>query len=208
MNAASKPTSTKDDGFNTLERDIAETDHENRHHVTKKLEEVLRRNKVIVERWGADYDIHGLCEDIEREIALYTVARCQGAGIDPDWWNRLFQQFYLHKALAIRDNLDPQSYIRNPTLLDRVLSGEVSPRDLVQASPQELFPERWEETNAEKLRLAEAGSTVFNRGTTSLYTCGRCKKKECSYTQAQTRSSDEAMTIFITCINCGNRWKE
>ena len=38
--------------------------------------------------------------------------------------------------------------------------------------------------------------------------CGRCKKKECSFYQLQTRSADEPMTTFVTCLNCGNRWKQ
>ena len=30
---------------------------------------------------------------------------------------------------------------------------------------------------------------------------------KCTYYQLQTRSADEPMTTFVTCINCGNRWK-
>ena len=42
---------------------------------------------------------------------------------------------------------------------------------------------------------------------TDAYTCGRCFKKECTYYQLQTRSADEPMTTFVTCLNCGKRWK-
>ena len=42
---------------------------------------------------------------------------------------------------------------------------------------------------------------------TDNYTCRKCKSKECSYYQLQTRSADEPMTTFVTCIKCGNRWK-
>ena len=42
---------------------------------------------------------------------------------------------------------------------------------------------------------------------TDLFTCSRCKKSECTYYQIQTRSADEPMTCFVTCLNCGKRWK-
>lgn len=42
------------------------------------------------------------------------------------------------------------------------------------------------------------------------FTCPKCRKKRASYYQLQTRSGDEAMTTFLTCLNseCRNRWKE
>ena len=33
-------------------------------------------------------------------------------------------------------------------------------------------------------------------------------KKGNTYYQLQTRSVDEPMTTFITCLNCGFKWKE
>jgi transcription elongation factor S-II len=35
----------------------------------------------------------------------------------------------------------------------------------------------------------------------------RCKQNNCAYTEAQTRSADEPMTLFVLCKNCGYRWK-
>ncbi len=40
-----------------------------------------------------------------------------------------------------------------------------------------------------------------------LFKCGKCGQKRCTYTQLQTRSSDEPMTTFVFCMDCGNRWK-
>ena len=38
-----------------------------------------------------------------------------------------------------------------------------------------------------------------------MFSCGKCKSKECTYTQLQTRSADEPMTTFVYCMACGNR---
>ena len=39
------------------------------------------------------------------------------------------------------------------------------------------------------------------------FTCPKCHQKKCTFYQLQTRSADEPMTTFVTCINCGKRWK-
>ena len=38
-------------------------------------------------------------------------------------------------------------------------------------------------------------------------TCFKCKSDNVYSESRQTRSADEAMTIFYTCLNCGNKWK-
>jgi transcription elongation factor S-II len=43
--------------------------------------------------------------------------------------------------------------------------------------------------------------------TDGFYTCKKCGSKHTTYFQMQTRGADEPMTNFITCINCGNKWK-
>lgn len=40
----------------------------------------------------------------------------------------------------------------------------------------------------------------------TLYTCGKCRKKQTRYVEKQTRSSDEPATQFIECI-CGHQWR-
>merc|ERR1712139_642147 len=42
---------------------------------------------------------------------------------------------------------------------------------------------------------------------TGMFTCGKCKGVKTTYFQMQTRSSDEPMTTFVTCLSCNNRWK-
>jgi DNA-directed RNA polymerase subunit M/transcription elongation factor TFIIS len=42
---------------------------------------------------------------------------------------------------------------------------------------------------------------------TDTFQCRKCKSKKCTYYQLQTRSADEPMTTFVTCLNCGQRWR-
>uniref|UniRef100_A0A8C6SU01 Transcription elongation factor A (SII), 3 n=1 Tax=Neogobius melanostomus TaxID=47308 RepID=A0A8C6SU01_9GOBI len=42
---------------------------------------------------------------------------------------------------------------------------------------------------------------------TDMLQCSKCRKKNCTYNQVQTRSADEPMTTFVLCNECGNRWK-
>ena len=60
----------------------------------------------------------------------------------------------------------------------------------------------------EKYQSEIANMAQGNKATSNLFLCTKCNKKETSYFEMQTRSSDEPMTTFITCVNCGNQWKQ
>ena len=40
-----------------------------------------------------------------------------------------------------------------------------------------------------------------------LLQCGKCKSRKIDQVEVQTRSGDEAATLFCLCTACGNRWK-
>lgn len=42
---------------------------------------------------------------------------------------------------------------------------------------------------------------------TKQFRCGRCGKNDTAFHQMQTRSADEPMTTFVTCLNCDHRWR-
>jgi DNA-directed RNA polymerase subunit M/transcription elongation factor TFIIS len=44
--------------------------------------------------------------------------------------------------------------------------------------------------------------------TSDQYTCLRCKTSKTEYYELQTRSADEPMTLFLTCVNCKNKWTQ
>lgn len=97
----------------------------------------------------------------------------------------------------------------NPTLRKRVLSGEIAPKDFVVMSHDDLKSDtrRKEDERLQKENMNEAMVAQVEKSISKEFECGKCKKKMVSYSQAQTRSADEPMTVFCECTNCGNRWK-
>uniref|UniRef100_A0A8D0BC80 Transcription elongation factor A3 n=1 Tax=Salvator merianae TaxID=96440 RepID=A0A8D0BC80_SALMN len=98
---------------------------------------------------------------------------------------------------------------KNPGLRQNVLSGGIPPGLIAKMTAEEMASDELKELrNAmtqEAIRehqMAKTGGT-----TTDLFQCGKCKKKNCTYNQVQTRSADEPMTTFVLCNECGNRWK-
>ncbi|TRY84033.1 hypothetical protein DNTS_013569 [Danionella cerebrum] len=98
---------------------------------------------------------------------------------------------------------------KNPDLRRNVLCGNISAERIASMTAEEMAsPELKEIRKAltkESIRehqLSKVGGTE-----TDMFICGKCKGKNCTYTQVQTRSADEPMTTFVLCNECGNRWK-
>ena len=91
----------------------------------------------------------------------------------------------------------------------RLFTGEWSPEEFGKMSPEEMYPElkqREKEDTEEEDRLTQYFLDK-KMAVKSFYTCGKCKSDKVEHTQRQTRSSDEPMTVFCNCLNCGKRWK-
>lgn len=43
-------------------------------------------------------------------------------------------------------------------------------------------------------------------GVKGVFTCEKCKNREVFYHEQQTRTCDEGMTIFLTCMKCHHKW--
>ncbi|KAL8050027.1 hypothetical protein ABFX02_06G056700 [Erythranthe guttata] len=102
--------------------------------------------------------------------------------------------------------------IKDPNNRDfrrKVLLGDIEPRDILELTPEEMASDERQVEN-EKLKqkaLFNSERAAAPKASTDQFTCGRCKKKETTYYQMQTRSADEPMTTYVTCVNCGNHWK-
>ncbi|XVF29731.1 hypothetical protein REPUB_Repub15cG0147200 [Reevesia pubescens] len=97
----------------------------------------------------------------------------------------------------------------NPDLRRKVLLGEVKPERLITMTPEEMASEQRQRENKEikEKALFDCERGVAPKATTDQFKCGRCGQRKTTYYQMQTRSADEPMTTYVTCVNCSNRWK-
>nr|XP_012776987.2 serine/arginine repetitive matrix protein 1 isoform X2 [Maylandia zebra] len=137
-------------------------------------------------------------------------ANCEGMAAEIE--DHIYQEIkatdmkYKNRVRSRISNLkDP----KNPGLRKNVLAGSIELRRIATMSAEEMASDELKQLRnvltQEAIRehqMAKTGGT-----TTDLLQCGKCKKKNCTYNQVQTRSADEPMTTFVLCNECGNRWK-
>ncbi|KAI4331642.1 hypothetical protein MLD38_029810 [Melastoma candidum] len=97
----------------------------------------------------------------------------------------------------------------NPDFRRKVLLGQVKPDKLITMTPDEMASDQRQRENNQ---IKEKALFDCQRGgppkaTTDQFKCGRCGQRKTTYYQLQTRSADEPMTTFVTCVNCNNHWK-
>lgn len=161
------------------------------------------------------------CAQFLRESTSYQKAVRLGFEIEREICNLhsfpLHRKEYMNKARQMMLNLKDNEHIRR-----QVVNGTLEPHQLVRLSTEELANEEqnelrakaranhvdagmtdWRDVNSEKLQDL-VGGNVEKEG---LFQCYRCKSFHTTYTTAQTRSGDEAETIFIRCFDCGARKK-
>ncbi|KAL1813896.1 hypothetical protein ACET3Z_023961 [Daucus carota] len=98
---------------------------------------------------------------------------------------------------------------QNPDFRRKILLGHVKPDQVLLMTPEEMASDERQRQNKEikDKALFDCERGGARQASTDQFKCGRCKKNECTYYQMQTRSADEPMTTYVTCVNCDNRWK-
>ncbi|WIA10844.1 hypothetical protein OEZ85_011010 [Tetradesmus obliquus] len=147
-----------------------------------------------------------LAHNLELAIFNHSIAHATLKGIPRQWQSSAFCACYSTKARSMLYNLRLPS---NPRLRQQVMDGTISVRQLVKLSPQDMYPERWVSVLYDVARMANrrmAPQPGFGMGE-GAFVCSRCKSKRTTYFQLQTRSADEPMTTFVTCLDCSKRWK-
>ena len=144
---------------------------------------------------------------LERALLEHVATSAKKHYIPRNWKAVPFQELYKTQLRSLLWNIHPRSLVKNPRLLERCLAGEFPLAHIPSMSAYDMFPERWQEL-ADKQLIREQKILEGNKSqATDEYKCNRCHKRQCTYYEMQTRSADEPTTIFITCLNCGKRWK-
>lgn len=144
--------------------------------------------------------LNELVKDIENELYQIYVLKKNS------------QREYNMQLKAIKFNLGDQ---KNPHFNEKVYYNEISPKELVVMNSQDMASEEKKNEREKCLKESllacqsdwEVKNILLKRGRRGEFQCFKCKGYETVYNQLQTRSSDEPMTTFVTCLKCQNRWK-
>jgi transcription elongation factor S-II len=142
-----------------------------------------------------------LSRNIEIGIFNYCHKEAIQLKIVKKWDNPYFVQLYLDRLKSVFENL------KSNKLSTQLVEKHIQPEVFAFMNHQEMDPDNWKEHIEMKMKRDKSLYETRMVAATDTFTCRKCKSNECTYYQMQTRSADEPMTTFVTCINCGNRWK-
>jgi transcription elongation factor S-II len=145
--------------------------------------------------------------DMEIGIFNWTIQYSNDNKIIKNWKNPRFYKVYVEKARSILTNIEKESYVKNTRLIERLKEQEFQPHDIPFLRPENSYPEIWKDTIDAYMKKYENAYERKDIVVSSLFRCGKCRKKQCTYYSMQTRSADEGETVFVKCLNCGNAWK-
>ncbi len=166
------------------------------------------RDKVI-SNFTELFESEELAKDFEIALLRSISEIANKELIDKDWSNKIFWNLYRNKAVSLYENLrGTESYVQNKgDWLQKLKTKELDCQTFVDMSAMDICPQRWKSV-IEKIIESEKKLYSKNDVASIIIWCSSCKKKsKCSYYQMQTRSADEPMTTFVTCLECDKKWK-
>ena len=164
--------------------------------------DLLRKNVCNMFKEKFMIDNENTCRNIEISIFNYTLREATTKKIVKKWENKYFVQLYINRLKSLTSNMES-----NPSLLKSIKNKEINKRSLETLSHREMNPGIWKELIEAKVKRDKNMTSDNMMAATDQFKCYKCKKRKCTYYEMQTRSADEPMTTFVTCLSCGNRWK-
>lgn len=149
-----------------------------------------------------------LSRNIEKSIYNSIISESKKKHIQRSWKNQKFKKLYLSKIISIYSNLKSDSYIGNKDFLIKIKDRVIDIDNIGNISSIDIYPERWTELINKKVKQDQKLNDYKPEAMTDIFKCRKCGSRQCSYYEVQTRSADEPMTQFITCLKCNTRWRQ
>lgn len=161
---------------------------------------------------------HG--DNLEKGIYNFTLQHAEERNIIKKWNNSYFTQIYIDRFRTIYNNL------KIIEIKELITQKNIKPHKLAFMNHQEMLPEKWNSLIEDIKIKTQNKYTPKVEASTADFECIKCmdveRKKakqeqraintaaftQCTYYQLQTRSADEPMTTFVTCLTCNARWKQ
>lgn len=117
-----------------------------------------------------------------------------------------YKSFYRSLKFNLKDP-------KNTGLNWGLLAGSISAKKLVGMSEEDMASGEMQKLRDENAKwMLAAARCDWERdhatGNTDIFRCEECGKRNCKYFQQQTRGADEPMTVFVTCMECGHKWRD
>ncbi|KAH2667718.1 hypothetical protein KXV32_005861 [Aspergillus fumigatus] len=115
----------------------------------------------------------------------------------------------MYDGLCLNSTESPRAVLSKASAVEAAAFNALGPetkeqyRTKIRSLYQNLKNKKIQKENMDKAMVAQAERSI----STSLQ-CGKCGQRKVTYTEAQTRSADEPMTLFCTCMNCGKSWRQ
>jgi len=145
--------------------------------------------------------IDTISTNIEKGIFNWVIQHASKNNIVRKWSNPFFVTLYIDHLRSVYINL------KKPDVSSAVISANIKSHEIAFMTHQEICPDKWKQLIEDKKVRDKQKYEPNIEASTDNFTCNKCKSKKCTYYQLQTRSADEPMTTFVTCLECGKRWK-
>lgn len=162
----------------------------------KVLDKPLARGSVVMRLFEVLNDID-LAINIEMSIFEYAAIYSTDNGLE----TTIATAVYIDRFENIIRNLNGQ--IDNKSLRKQLIHNKLDAKLIAFLAPYEIDPEGWKDY----LKKMESIEKNKELAVTDIYKCKKCGNRKCTVRQLQTRSPDEPMTTFVTCIVCANMFK-
>ena len=116
---------------------------------------------------------------------------------------------YINRGIEIIHNIKDE---KNNEFREKIVKGEITPEELCTMDALEMMNKNKQKEREQLIEdKVNQDRSDWNEkhgtATEGMYKCKACGGTKTKQSEMQTRSADEPMTLYITCLNCGKTWR-